>query len=271
MQWVHDRTVDGMNAGTDVHTLMREVRLPEHLDVGEGYGTVAWNVRAIWENYAGWFHHRSTTELYAPRPRGRWPPTWWPRPAPTRWWPPPGPGSTPASPSPRCTSPTSCWPSSPATPGPGPWPPAAHEALLGRQRELLGVGLAAPGDRQAGRRRPWRNELGFDSRGPGSWSPAAPAASATPSPRPSPTPGRGRPSPAPGALGRTTTPTWARFTYRQLQLTDVGERRRPARRASATLDVLVNNAGANLPGGRDEWDPEGFAEAVALNLTGPCA
>ena len=28
MQWVHDRTVDGMNAGTDVHTLMREVRVP---------------------------------------------------------------------------------------------------------------------------------------------------------------------------------------------------------------------------------------------------
>ena len=64
MVWVHDRTVDGMNAGTDVHTLMREVRLPEHLDVGEGYGRTAWNVRAIWEQYAGWFHHRSTTELY---------------------------------------------------------------------------------------------------------------------------------------------------------------------------------------------------------------
>lgn len=64
-QWVHDRTVEGMEAGTDVHTLMREIRLPTHLDVGEGYGTVAWNVRAIWENYAGWFHHRSTTELYA--------------------------------------------------------------------------------------------------------------------------------------------------------------------------------------------------------------
>jgi alkyl sulfatase BDS1-like metallo-beta-lactamase superfamily hydrolase len=25
---------------------------------------VAWDVRAIWENYSGWFHHRSTTELY---------------------------------------------------------------------------------------------------------------------------------------------------------------------------------------------------------------
>ncbi len=64
MRWVHDRTVEGMNAGTDVHTLMREVTMPDHLDVGEGYGQTKWNVRAIWENYAGWFHHRSTTELY---------------------------------------------------------------------------------------------------------------------------------------------------------------------------------------------------------------
>lgn len=64
MQWVHDRTVDGMNAGRDVHSLMREISVPDHLDVGEGYGRTAWNVRAIWENYAGWFHHRSTTELY---------------------------------------------------------------------------------------------------------------------------------------------------------------------------------------------------------------
>jgi alkyl sulfatase BDS1-like metallo-beta-lactamase superfamily hydrolase len=64
MRWVHDRTVEGMNAGTDVHTLMREVTMPDHLDVGQGYGQTKWNVRAIWENYAGWFHHRSTTELY---------------------------------------------------------------------------------------------------------------------------------------------------------------------------------------------------------------
>ncbi len=62
--WVHDRTVEGMNAGIDVHTLMRQIRTPDHLDLGEGYGTTPWNVRAIWENYAGWFHHRSTTELY---------------------------------------------------------------------------------------------------------------------------------------------------------------------------------------------------------------
>ena len=65
---VHDQTVAGMNAGTDVWTLMREVRVPEHLDVGEGYGQTRWNVRAIWESYAGWFHHRSTTELFGVAP-----------------------------------------------------------------------------------------------------------------------------------------------------------------------------------------------------------
>ena len=68
MRWVHDRTVDGMNAGEDVWTLMRTITVPDHLDVGEGYGTTPWNVRAIWENYAGWFHHRSTTELYGVAP-----------------------------------------------------------------------------------------------------------------------------------------------------------------------------------------------------------
>lgn len=68
MRSVHDQTVAGMNDGADVWTLMREVRVPDHLDVGEGYGQTSWNVRAIWENYAGWFHHRSTTELYGVQP-----------------------------------------------------------------------------------------------------------------------------------------------------------------------------------------------------------
>jgi alkyl sulfatase BDS1-like metallo-beta-lactamase superfamily hydrolase len=65
VQYVHDETVRGMNQGKDVHTLMREIRLPPALEVGEGYGKVSWSVRAIWETYAGWFHHASTTELYA--------------------------------------------------------------------------------------------------------------------------------------------------------------------------------------------------------------
>jgi alkyl sulfatase BDS1-like metallo-beta-lactamase superfamily hydrolase len=64
VQYLHDETVAGMNAGKDVRTLMREITLPEHLEVGQGYGKVAWDIRAIWENYSGWFHHNSTTELY---------------------------------------------------------------------------------------------------------------------------------------------------------------------------------------------------------------
>lgn len=66
--WLHDATVDGMNAGKDVVELMATLELPPGLEVGQGYGKVAWDVRAIWENYAGWFHHRSTTELYPHRP-----------------------------------------------------------------------------------------------------------------------------------------------------------------------------------------------------------
>jgi alkyl sulfatase BDS1-like metallo-beta-lactamase superfamily hydrolase len=65
---VHDETVEGMNAHKDIHTLMQEIGLPPELEVGEGYGKVSWSVRAIWETYAGWFHHSSTTELYSVPP-----------------------------------------------------------------------------------------------------------------------------------------------------------------------------------------------------------
>jgi alkyl sulfatase BDS1-like metallo-beta-lactamase superfamily hydrolase len=64
VQWVHDRTVEGMNAGRDLHALMREIAPPPELRLGEGHGTVRWNVRAIWEEYTGWFRYESTTELY---------------------------------------------------------------------------------------------------------------------------------------------------------------------------------------------------------------
>jgi glyoxylase-like metal-dependent hydrolase (beta-lactamase superfamily II) len=61
---VHDAVVAAMNAGQDVWRMLREVKLPPDLEVGEGYGKVAWSARAIWEMYQGWFHGRSTTELY---------------------------------------------------------------------------------------------------------------------------------------------------------------------------------------------------------------
>jgi alkyl sulfatase BDS1-like metallo-beta-lactamase superfamily hydrolase len=61
IQYVHDETVKGMNAGKDVFTLMREIRLPSNLDVGESYGRVSWSVRGIFEGYAGWFDMNPAT------------------------------------------------------------------------------------------------------------------------------------------------------------------------------------------------------------------
>ncbi len=64
VQFVHDAVVDGMNAGQTVYQLMNDIELPPELEVGQGYGKLSWSIRAIWENYMGWFHAQSTTELY---------------------------------------------------------------------------------------------------------------------------------------------------------------------------------------------------------------
>jgi 3-oxoacyl-[acyl-carrier protein] reductase len=58
------------------------------------------------------------------------------------------------------------------------------------------------------------------------------------------------------------------MAYHQLQITDHESVDALAQRFTR-LDVLVNNAGANFPGGLDESQPDGFDASVALNLTGP--
>lgn len=64
VQYVHDATVAGMNAGKSVHQLMREIRLPPELALVQNHGKVDWAVRSIWDYYMTWFHFDSTTELY---------------------------------------------------------------------------------------------------------------------------------------------------------------------------------------------------------------
>lgn len=64
VSFVNEAVIAGMNGGKDVHTLMREIRLPDELKIGEFHGKVSWAVRAIWEEYSGWFHYDSTTSLY---------------------------------------------------------------------------------------------------------------------------------------------------------------------------------------------------------------
>jgi len=58
-----------------------------------------------------------------------------------------------------------------------------------------------------------------------------------------------------------------RFAYRQCRMTEPAEIEAVAGALDA-LDVLVNNAGQNLPGGRSEYEPDVFEEAVAINLFG---
>ncbi|HTQ20055.1 alkyl sulfatase dimerization domain-containing protein [Mycobacterium sp.] len=70
--YLRDRTIDGMNAGADLWTLMGQVTLPSGLALPQVHGKVPWIVRAIWEEHAGWFRYESTTELYPTPPSAVW-------------------------------------------------------------------------------------------------------------------------------------------------------------------------------------------------------
>ncbi|MBL7502724.1 MBL fold metallo-hydrolase [Frankia sp. CNm7] len=70
--YVRDRTIEGMNAGVDLWTLMGQITLPPALDIPQGHGKVPWIVRAIWEEHTGWFRYESTTELYDVPPSAIW-------------------------------------------------------------------------------------------------------------------------------------------------------------------------------------------------------
>jgi alkyl sulfatase BDS1-like metallo-beta-lactamase superfamily hydrolase len=70
--YLRDRTIDGMNSGADLWTLMRSINLPSELALPQAHGKVPWLVRAIWEEYVGWFRYESTTELYDVPPSSVW-------------------------------------------------------------------------------------------------------------------------------------------------------------------------------------------------------
>jgi alkyl sulfatase BDS1-like metallo-beta-lactamase superfamily hydrolase len=74
VRYVHDETVRRMNAGESIHTVMQEVELPPELKLSSlGRGPTRWYVRAIWEEYSGWFHQDLTSELYATSASVIWP------------------------------------------------------------------------------------------------------------------------------------------------------------------------------------------------------
>ena len=57
------------------------------------------------------------------------------------------------------------------------------------------------------------------------------------------------------------------FTFHQIEMRN-GDAVDALAAGLGTLDVLVNNAGANFPDGLDEWSPEGFQASLAMNVEG---
>jgi alkyl sulfatase BDS1-like metallo-beta-lactamase superfamily hydrolase len=64
IQFVHDQTVRGINAGLGPDQIAAALRLPRHLAehpwLAQHYGTVAWSARAIYGGYLGWFDGDAT-------------------------------------------------------------------------------------------------------------------------------------------------------------------------------------------------------------------
>ncbi len=65
MKWLRDYVVSGLQAQKNLHQLMAEVALPDHLTIGEFHGKITWAVRAIYHEFVGWVRYEEgTSQLY---------------------------------------------------------------------------------------------------------------------------------------------------------------------------------------------------------------
>jgi len=55
LKYIHDETINGINQGKDVYTLMREIKMPNKYRIRQGFGKVEWTVRGIYHENIGWF------------------------------------------------------------------------------------------------------------------------------------------------------------------------------------------------------------------------
>lgn len=73
VQFIHDHTVAGMQAGTRLPEILAALALPAELTPRDGRCPPHWIARAVWEEYAGWFRQEQTSELYPTPQRAIWP------------------------------------------------------------------------------------------------------------------------------------------------------------------------------------------------------
>jgi len=73
VRYLHDETVKGMDAGKTLPDMMQQITLPDHLTPRDGRCPAHWIVRAVYEEYAGWFRHERTSELYPTPQSAIWP------------------------------------------------------------------------------------------------------------------------------------------------------------------------------------------------------
>jgi alkyl sulfatase BDS1-like metallo-beta-lactamase superfamily hydrolase len=55
LQYIFTETINGINQGKDVYTLIQEIQVPEKYNIQAYFGKVEWTVRGIYNEYIGWF------------------------------------------------------------------------------------------------------------------------------------------------------------------------------------------------------------------------
>jgi alkyl sulfatase BDS1-like metallo-beta-lactamase superfamily hydrolase len=73
VRYIYDYTLDGIGAGKSLEQLMAEIKLPKKLEPRDGRGPTMWNVRAVWEEYVGWYRAESVADLYPVPQSAIWP------------------------------------------------------------------------------------------------------------------------------------------------------------------------------------------------------
>ena len=73
VQFIHDHTVAGMREGRTVSEIQGTLQLPPHLQPRDGRCPPHWIARSVYEEYAGWFKHELTSELYPTSAQSIWP------------------------------------------------------------------------------------------------------------------------------------------------------------------------------------------------------